>query len=179
MTTKEEMEGVYALLSLVADPKAAKERLDQISTTHQKNMEAFAAAHALALDAEKKRAVDMVDLAAERKSVEERLATTEATLMAHRLEVENFKKSSAAEKQKLHDSQTSLNEQRAAIEADRIKTLEHGRHLSEREQKLNSDEAAAAIAVSTALKTQSDAAALKKTYEDRLAALRSAMAETN
>jgi hypothetical protein len=176
MTSPENVEGVYALLSLVADPKAAKERLDQISTTHQKNMEAFAAAHALALDAEKKRAVDMVDMVAERKSIEDRLATNEATLMAHRLEVENFKKSSAAEKQKLHDLQTSLNEQRATIEADRIKTLDHSRHLSEREQKLSSDEAAAAVAVSVALKTQSEAASLKKTYEDRLAALRSAMA---
>jgi IgA-specific serine endopeptidase len=179
MTIQDDLHGAYALLAAFADPAKAKERLDRLAADHQKRMDDFAVAHAVALEAEQRRSEETAALAETRKAVDEQRSTAEAALMAHRLEAEQFKRESHAEKHKLETLKVSVNEQMALLSVDKATMADHRRQMDERDEALRQKEALIRQHEDVALKSRYDAENLKKSYNERLAALRHAMAETD
>jgi chromosome segregation ATPase len=176
MTIPTDMESVYALLTVMADPKAAKARLDELASTHQKQIDELSGMYERA---------NTATATAERVKSDayDQCKTTEATLMAHRLEVTRFKqdmdayqKERAAQKLKFDARQKELEDMLATANAEHVRVSVREKDLDIREEKIKQIEDQIATHEAAAYQSRVGAEALRKTYEDRIAALRHAMA---
>lgn len=148
----------YALLAVIADPDAAKKRLDE-------------------LVAEKQAALDMKDKALQAQADAEKLRASVANQLAKaKSDSDGFNASSAVRTRQLEDHEAVLSTRQQQVDGHEKSVTAweanvKGREtaVAEREQFLNAREEAAT-------KLAAEAQTLKDTYEAKIAALHSAMA---
>jgi hypothetical protein len=170
------MEGLTALMSIIANPKIAQEHFEKLAAQVK-------AIQDQADEAAKQSYADLAVSTAARKAAADERQTAEATLEAHRIEVAQFRKEKADHQQKMELQKQKLANEREVLDRSRQDFTRTAISIADREVAVKRaedaiaghEQTAAANAQITA-KARVDAEVLKAQYEERIAALHKAMA---
>lgn len=148
----------YALLAIIADPDAAKKRLDE-------------------LVAEKQAALDMADKASQAQADAEKLRASVANQLAQvKSDADTFNASSAVRTRQLEDHEAVLSTRQQQIDGHEKSVTAWEANVKGRETAVTEREQFLTAREEAATKLAAESQVLKDTYEAKIAALQSAMA---